>query len=251
MIRIRTLVASAAGVTAASLLSLALSPAPHASASNNTYPYGQCTYFAKAQRPDIGNYWGDARFWDTSARAAGFPVSSKPVVGDVVVFERNVQGISPHGHVGIVTLVQGNRFKTISMWGNEATGKLHVAWHTTGAGVSFIHKRGTSTVASAKTTTAKSTKSTAAKAAATVKAKATTAKSTKVTSSKAKATVKKATPAKATAKKATTTKATAKKATTTKATAKKATTKKVTPVKKAPTKKVTPVKKVVVTHKKP
>ena len=239
MIRIRTLVASAAGVTAAGLLSLALSPAPHASASNNTYPYGQCTYFAKAQRPDIGNYWGDARFWDTSARAAGFPVSSKPVVGDVVVFERNVQGISPHGHVGIVTLVQGNRFKTISMWGNEATGKLHAAWHTIGAGVSFIHKRGTNTVASAKTTTAKSTKSTAAKAAATVKAKATTAKSTKVTSSKAKATVKKATPAKATAKKATT-KATAKKTTTTKAT-----------VKKATTKKVTPVKKLVVTHKKP
>lgn len=237
MLRIRTLLASAAGVTAACLLSLALSPTPHAAASN-TYPYGQCTYYAKSQRPDIGNYWGDARFWDTSARAAGFPVDGKPRVGDVVVFERNVQGISPHGHVGIVTLVQGNRFKTISMWGNEATGKLHVAWHTTGAGVSFIHKRGTATVASAKT--GKSTKTTSAKAAATVKAKATTAKSTKVTSTKAKATVKKTT-AKATAKK-TTTKATVKKTTTAK---------KTTTVKKTTAKKVTPVKKVVVTHKKP
>jgi surface antigen len=231
MLRIRTLLASAAGVTTAGLLSLALSPAPHAAAAGNTYPYGQCTYFAKSQRSDIGNHWGDARFWDTSARAAGFPVDGKPRVGDVVVFERNVQGSSPYGHVGIVTLVQGSRFKTISMWGNEATGKLHSAWHTTGAGVSFIHKRGTATVASAKTTTAKSTKTTAAKAAAKVKARATTAKSTKATSTKAKATVKKATTTKATAKKATATKATAKKTTT--------------------TKKVTPVKKVVVTHKKP
>ena len=148
MLRIRTLVVSLAGVIAVSLLSLALIPAPYAAAAGNTYPYGQCTYYAKARRPDIGNHWGDARFWDTRARAAGFPVDGKPRVGDVVVFERNVQGISPHGHVGIVTLVQGKRFKTISMWGNEATGKLHGAWHTTGAGVSFIHKRST---ASAKT----------------------------------------------------------------------------------------------------
>lgn len=141
MLRIRTLVARVAGVIAVSLLALTLIPAPHAAAAGNTYPYGQCTYYAKARRPDIGNYWGDARFWDTRARAAGFPVDKKPRVGDVVVFERNVQGRSPHGHVAIVTLVQGKWFKTISMWGNEATGKLHVAWHTTGAGVNFIHKK--------------------------------------------------------------------------------------------------------------
>ncbi len=237
MLRIRTFLASAAGVAVAGLLSLALSPTPHAAAAGNTYPYGQCTYYAKSQRPDIGNHWGDARFWDTSARAAGFRVDGKPRVGDVVVFERNVQGISPHGHVGIVTLVQGTRFKTISMWGNEATGKLHVAWHTTGAGVSFIHKRGTATTASAKTTTAKTT---TAKKTTTAAKKATTTKAT------AKKTTTKATAKKATTAKKTTTKATAKKATTTKATAKKT-----TAAKKTTVKKVTPVKKVVVTHKKP
>jgi len=141
MIRIRTLVSTAVAIVAAGIMALTLAPAATAHASN-TYPYGQCTYFAKSQRPDIGNYWGNARHWSSVARANGYSVSSQPRVGDVVVFQAYVQGNSPYGHVGIVTAVDGSRFRVSSMWGNEATGRVHVTWHHTGGGVSFIHRSG-------------------------------------------------------------------------------------------------------------
>ncbi|HMA36969.1 MAG TPA: CHAP domain-containing protein [Chloroflexia bacterium] len=147
MLRIKTLALSAAAAAAAGLLSVAVSPATPSHAAD-LYPYGQCTYYAKAMRPDVSNHWGDARFWAYGARAAGFPVSSQPQVGDVVVFGRNIQGRSPYGHVGIVVAVQGNRFKIDSMWGNEATGRVHVTWHHTGYGVSFIHRRGSAAATS-------------------------------------------------------------------------------------------------------
>src|SRR5438552_16684018 len=112
-----------AGAVGIGLLALLLLPGHHA-AAKNTYPYGQCTYYAKSVRTDVGNHWGNAYKWGKSARAAGFPVDGKPQVGDVVVFGRYVQGNSGYGHVGIVTAVQGSRFKTVSMWGNEANGRI-------------------------------------------------------------------------------------------------------------------------------
>ncbi len=128
------------------LLALTLLPAGGARAAD-LYPYGQCTYYAKSIRTDVGNQWGNARDWAASAARAGFPVSSRPQVGDVIVMQSHVQGVSGYGHVGIVLAVRGNQVKTISMWGNEATGRLHVVWYHTGAGVSFVHRRGSKTVA--------------------------------------------------------------------------------------------------------
>lgn len=139
MSRIKTFLLAAAVAACVGIFSLMMMPATNAAASN-TYPYGQCTYYAKSQRPDVGNYWGDARFWASAARRAGFAVNGIPRVGDVVVLGRYVQGNSPYGHVGIVAAVKGNQFLTISMWGNEATGRIHVNWNHTGYGVSFIHK---------------------------------------------------------------------------------------------------------------
>jgi hypothetical protein len=209
MSSLRTIAATATATIAAGILSLTITPPSHAYASN-TYPYGQCTYYAKAVRPDIGNHWGDARFWDNKARALGYSVGTRPLVGDVVVFERYVQGNSPYGHVGIVTAVAGGRFKTISMWGNEATGKLHVGWHTVGSGVSFIHRKAAvATTPAQKAAAAKKAAAAAAakKAAATAAAKKAAA-AKKVVSVKKAATVAKA-PAKTTvAKKATPTKTT-------------------------------------------
>ena len=219
MSSLRTIAAAATATIAAGILSLTISPPSHAYASN-TYPYGQCTYYAKSVRSDIGNYWGDARFWDNKARALGYSVGTRPLVGDVVVFERYVQGNSPYGHVGIVTAVAGNTFKTISMWGNEATGKLHVGWHTVGGGVSFIHRK--AAVASTPAQKAAAAKKAAA-AAATKKATAAAA-------------AKKATAA-AAAKKATAAAAAKKAATVTKAPAKTTVVKKATPTKTATPKK--------------
>lgn len=141
MLRIKTLVWSLAAVAIAGLLSLTLDTATPAFAGNE-YPYGQCTYYVKSVRSDVSNYWGDARYWAYRASRAGFPVSTQPQVGDVAVFQPYVQGLSPYGHVAIVAAVAGNRFETISMWGTEATGRIHVNWHYRAAGVSFIHKPG-------------------------------------------------------------------------------------------------------------
>ncbi len=241
------MISTAAGVAAVSTLSLVLTPASPAAAAVNSYSYGQCTYFAKLERPDVGNHWGDARFWDSSARAAGFPVDSSPRVGDVVVFERGVQGNSPYGHVAIVSSVNGGQFTTVSMWGNERSGRIHVNTHHTGAGVSFIHRMGTATsstktaakaaatkaavikTATAKTTAAKAaaTKAAAAKTAAVTAAKtsagqAATAKTTAAKAAATKATAAKTaavTAAKASTGQAATAKTTAAKAAATKATA--------------------------------
>lgn len=245
MLRFKPILASAAAAAAASILSLTINPAT-ASASN-TYPYGQCTYYAKSARPDIGNHWGNAHNWDNVARSRGYPVSSRPQVGDVVVFERYTQGNSPYGHVGIVTAVSGNRFKTVSMWGNEATGRIHVDWHHTGGGVSFIHKPSqivalTKTTAPAKKTApAKATvKKTAPAASAkkTAPAHATAKKRAMVSSTKktttAKAPAKKPAPA-TSIKRTTAAPATAKKAAATKPTTKQATTKATHPAKTKPT----------------
>ncbi len=153
MSRIKSVVATATVAAAGALALIFSSPAPAAAA--DTYPYGQCTYYAKAQRPDVGNQWGDARYWAGRARAAGFPVDSRPRVGDVAVLDRNVQGRSPYGHVAIVIGVTGNHFKTLSMWGNEGSGRVHVTVLHVGPGVSFIHHRGGTTAAIGKTKTGK------------------------------------------------------------------------------------------------
>src|SRR5439155_7117863 len=136
--------------------------------------------------------WGNARNWANSARRAGFPVSRQPMVGDVVVFGAYVQGNSPYGHVGYVTAVKGNQFKVVSMWGNEATGRIHVNWHHTGPGVSFVHRKGTQVAqAAAKKATKKTAK--AATKPATKAAKKTTKTATKPAAKPATKTTKAAT----------------------------------------------------------
>lgn len=54
--------------------------------AGNTYPIGQCTWFAKARSGWAGNGWGNGCQWGTSAAAAGFLVNNKPETGALVVF---------------------------------------------------------------------------------------------------------------------------------------------------------------------
>jgi surface antigen len=77
--------------------------------AGNTYPYGQCTWWAKNKRPDLPGNMGNANMWATNARRAGFPVDRTPRRGDV--FQNNT---GYWGHVGYVESVNGDGTITIS-----------------------------------------------------------------------------------------------------------------------------------------
>lgn len=71
-----------------------------ASSAGNSYAWGQCTWYVKNRRPDIGNYWGNANAWVYSARASGYSTGSVPVAGAIgqengimhVVYVESVSG---------------------------------------------------------------------------------------------------------------------------------------------------------------
>lgn len=69
----------------------------------NGYDYGQCTWYVKNKRPDVGGYWGDANQWISSARSAGYSIGSQPVPGAIAVSNE-----SSWGHVAYVESVNGN-----------------------------------------------------------------------------------------------------------------------------------------------
>ena len=69
--------------------------------TENTYPWGQCTWGAKEMAPWVMNYWGNAGDWAASAAAAGFEVGTTPKVGAIIVWTNG-----GYGHVGYVTEVR-------------------------------------------------------------------------------------------------------------------------------------------------
>lgn len=70
----------------------------------DTYDYGNCTYWASLQRLQIGkaipNTWGNANTWATRAKADGYLVDHTPEVGAIM---QTTAG--QWGHVAIVTNV--------------------------------------------------------------------------------------------------------------------------------------------------
>ncbi|PID31899.1 hypothetical protein CR970_03415 [Candidatus Saccharibacteria bacterium] len=86
----------------------------------NRYAYGWCTWYA-ASRVPVPSNWGNANTWDDGARAAGWTVSSVPVVGAVAQAD---YGSSYLGHVGIVeavsedgTMIKYSDMNGLSGWG--------------------------------------------------------------------------------------------------------------------------------------
>ncbi|MGT2667628.1 CHAP domain-containing protein [Streptococcus rifensis] len=75
------------------------------SETTNTYPIGQCTWGAKTLAPWVGNNWGNAGQWVSSARTAGFTVGTTPAVGAVAVWPNDGGG---YGHVAVVTSVESS-----------------------------------------------------------------------------------------------------------------------------------------------
>ena len=76
--------------------------------SGNTYPYGQCTWYAYERRVQlglpVGSQFGNGNMWGASAAALGYWVDSTPRhVGDIVSFASGqLNADSVYGHVAIV-----------------------------------------------------------------------------------------------------------------------------------------------------
>lgn len=69
----------------------------------NTYPYGQCTWYAKNRRPDIPNMMGNAGQWLYTAQSHGMPTGNTPKAGAIAVDQSGF-----YGHVGYVEEVRGD-----------------------------------------------------------------------------------------------------------------------------------------------
>jgi surface antigen len=67
----------------------------------------------------VNNVWipwyGDAYEWVEGARAAGWHVSTTPVVGSIIVLMAGVQGAGSVGHMAYVEGVSGNVAHTSNM----------------------------------------------------------------------------------------------------------------------------------------
>ena len=92
-------------------------------------------------RPDIGNYWGNAKYWAGKAQAAGFAVDGNAQVGDIVVFQPGQDYAGDAGHVAYVANVY-NGGKTMDIrednFGSQTeNGTWRYGLST--AGLSFIH----------------------------------------------------------------------------------------------------------------
>jgi surface antigen len=120
----------------------------------NTFPYGQCTWYAAQAFDRNTDHFGNAKDWLASARAHGYPTGSSPKVGAVAVFQPGRSGAGNLGHVAIVTWIgpagvfgirEMNRsgvpahdYKTGRFsWGG--VGQVDTWVGHTGSGVSFIY----------------------------------------------------------------------------------------------------------------
>lgn len=97
--------------------------------ANSKYPYGWCTYYASAMRPDIPGSLGNAGRWLAGAAAQGFSTGNTPAVGAVMVSRE-----SSVGHVAIVESVSGDSF-TVSEMNYQGWGIVSRRTISAGSGV--------------------------------------------------------------------------------------------------------------------
>ena len=126
------------GLLAAAVLTMA--PVGSRQVEASAYPWGLCTWWAAAMRPDIGySISGNARSWGRAAAAAGFRVDGYPTVGAIAVFQPGVQGAWGLGHVAYVTAVGTRSWFQVSEMDFPYAGRVTYRWARTGWGVTFIH----------------------------------------------------------------------------------------------------------------
>lgn len=73
-------------------------------AGEETYDFGECTWYVASQLPWVQGGWGDAWMWPGRASSAGFGITDQPTVDAVVAYGRSC-GYSDFGHVAIVEAV--------------------------------------------------------------------------------------------------------------------------------------------------
>lgn len=98
----------------------------------NTYVWGQCTWYVKNRKPNIGGFWGDAGYgWIMNAQRSGFSTGNVPVAGAI--------GVQP-GHVVIIESVNGDGTVNLSeMNYNGGVGVLHYDTRPISAFIGFIY----------------------------------------------------------------------------------------------------------------
>ncbi len=125
-----------------------------AQATSNTYPRGQCTWWACERYKQLTGYyvpWKDnANGWGTKAAAFGWQVSSSPPKGipSILVLQGGVQGAGgTYGHVAVVEKVNadGSVYASSQNWGLTPVARAQTSYWTfsPGAGVSFVWANGT------------------------------------------------------------------------------------------------------------
>ncbi|WP_126550106.1 CHAP domain-containing protein [Dictyobacter kobayashii] len=123
----------------------AMAPFSMAASNHNTFPVGQCTWWAVAryyQLHDVFVPWSmnaDAGEWVDRAPEFGWHVSSVPTVGSILVLQAGVQGASPVGHVAVVEQIlnDGTVIASSMNWGNHP-GAVTNSLFRVGTGVAFI-----------------------------------------------------------------------------------------------------------------
>ncbi|MFT8757771.1 COG3942 and LysM peptidoglycan-binding domain-containing protein [Leuconostoc pseudomesenteroides] len=107
--------------------------------ANNSYPFGQCTWYVKASLGWVGNYWGNAQDWAKSAQTEGYQVNGEAKPGSVAVFSPGLHGAdATYGHVAVVEHVNSDGTILISE-GNAGRG-LYSTRTVPTASVQFIHQ---------------------------------------------------------------------------------------------------------------
>lgn len=122
--------------------------APKATTSNkpatstggiNPYPWGQCTWYARARGGSKLNGLGMARDWAWKARAKGLSVGTTPRAGSTAVFLPGVQSASSMGHLAYVEKVYANGTFLVSDMNWSGVGVITTHVMRSGAGVYFIY----------------------------------------------------------------------------------------------------------------
>jgi len=119
-------------------------------AAANTYPLGQCTWWACERYKQLSGYYiswkGNAQDWPSLARSAtGWVVSAQPQQGCIIVLSNGVQlSDSTYGHVAIVEKVNANGSLSCSNqnWAGITYPNVKYTTFYAGAGVSFIWASG-------------------------------------------------------------------------------------------------------------
>lgn len=107
--------------------------------SGNTYLAGQCTWYVKNTLPWVGNNWGNAAQWASSAQAAGFSTGYTPQAGAVAVFQPGMDGADPnYGHVAVVDSV--NSDGTINISEANYAGSSYHTRTISPSGITFIYR---------------------------------------------------------------------------------------------------------------